>query len=69
MRESRWIPETFVVLTALCVVFVTGGTPSSASRRSATFGYTLEACATAGLISAVFIQPSSLGARAVVATA
>ena len=64
MRESRWIPETFVVLTVLCVAFVTGGTPSSASWRSATFGYTLEACATAALISAVFIQPSSVAARA-----
>jgi peptidoglycan/LPS O-acetylase OafA/YrhL len=64
MRESRWIPETFVVLTLLCVAFVTGGTPSSASWRSATFGYTLEACVTAALISAVFIQPSSMAARA-----
>src|SRR5215469_11210899 len=64
MRESRWIPETFAVLTVLCVAFVTGGTPSSASWRSATFGYTLEACATAALISAVLIQPSSVAARA-----
>jgi len=64
MRESRWIPEAFAVLTGLCVAFVTGGTPSSASWRSATFGYTLEACATAALISAVFIQPSSIAARA-----
>jgi peptidoglycan/LPS O-acetylase OafA/YrhL len=63
MRESRWLPETLVVLTSLCVAFVTGGTPSSASWRSATFGYTLEACATAALISAVFIQPSSIAAR------
>ena len=68
MGESHWIPETLVILTGLCVVFVTGGTPSSASWRSATFGYTLEACASAALISAVFIQPSSIAARAVVAT-
>jgi peptidoglycan/LPS O-acetylase OafA/YrhL len=64
MRESRWLPETLVVLTGLCVAFVTGGTPSSASWRSATFGYTLEACATAALIGAVFVQPSSMAARA-----
>jgi peptidoglycan/LPS O-acetylase OafA/YrhL len=64
MRESRLLPEAFVLLTCLCVMFVTGGTPSSASWRSATFGYTLEACATAALIGAVFVQPSSIAARA-----
>jgi peptidoglycan/LPS O-acetylase OafA/YrhL len=64
IRRSVELPEVFVVLTALCVAFVTGGTPSSASWRSATFGYTLEACASAALMGAVFIQPSSIVARA-----
>lgn len=60
-----WIVPLLAALFALgCIAFVTGGSPSSASWRSATFGYTLGACATAALIAAVFIQPQSIVARA-----
>jgi peptidoglycan/LPS O-acetylase OafA/YrhL len=64
IRESRFLVEAIVAAACLCVVFITGGRPSSASWRSATFGYTLGALATAALIGAVFIQPSSIAARA-----
>src|SRR5262249_20564450 len=64
MRESRRVPEVALLMTLVCVAFVTGGRPSSASIRSATVGYTLTAFTTAGLIAAVFSQPSSPVARA-----
>ena len=53
-----------LIAACACVAFVTGGDPSSGSLRSATFGYTLAACATAALITAVFLQPDSAVARA-----
>lgn len=69
-RIWRWIRESrsFVPLAAAgvvaCVGYVTGGYPSSGSWRSATFGYTLAACASAALIGAIFVQPSSAVTRA-----
>ncbi|MGH7905298.1 MAG: acyltransferase family protein, partial [Candidatus Binataceae bacterium] len=55
MQEARLFPVITLIVVCACVAFVTGGRPSSASWRSGTFGYTLVACATASLISAVFI--------------
>jgi hypothetical protein len=49
----------------ICIMFVTGGTPSSASWRSATLGYTFAALTTAMVIAAVFAQPQSILARVV----
>jgi peptidoglycan/LPS O-acetylase OafA/YrhL len=64
MSESTIVPIAVALVALGCIVFVTGGSPSSASWRSATFGYTLGACATAALIAAVFMQPHSIVARA-----
>lgn len=64
IRESRLLPEALAIGACLCAVFVTGAAPSSASWRSATFGYTLGACAAAVLVGTVFIQPASIAAKA-----
>lgn len=64
MEESRLFPALALAAACVCVIFVTGGRPSSASWRSATFGYTLAAGAVAVLIAAIFAQPSSLVAGA-----
>ena len=64
MRESRHLPTLAAVAACLAAAFVTGAYPSSASWRSATFGYTLASFTTAALIGAVFVRPSSGAARA-----
>jgi len=64
IRESRFLPSALAIVACACAVFITGAAPSSGSWRSATFGYTLGAFATAGMIGAVFVQPASLAARA-----
>lgn len=63
-RRSMIFPALAVAFACAAVLFVTGGVPSSASWRSATFGYTLGAIATATLVAAVFVQPQSFVARA-----
>ncbi len=64
IRRSRFAPEAAALATCCVVIFVTGGRPSSGSWRSATFGYTLDACVTAMLVGAVFVRPASIAARA-----
>jgi peptidoglycan/LPS O-acetylase OafA/YrhL len=64
MERSRLFPPLALAAACICVVFVTGGRPSSASWRSATFGYTLGAGAVAVLIGAIVAQPASLVAGA-----
>src|SRR5581483_11477536 len=64
IRESRWFAPITAVTAVACIIFVTGGYPSSASWRSATVGYTLDACASAALIGAVFMQPRGVVTRA-----
>ncbi len=64
MRQRRWFPQLALAAACACIIFVTGGYPSSASWRSATIGYTLAACASAALISAILVQPWSAPARA-----
>ncbi len=59
-RGFAWLALAAAVV---CIVFVTGGAPSSASWRSATFGYTLAGGASAVLLVAVFFQPESGVAR------
>jgi peptidoglycan/LPS O-acetylase OafA/YrhL len=63
LKEVRLFPVAALVLVCFGVAIVTGGEPSSGSVRSATLGYTLVACATAVLITAIFLQPGSLIAR------
>jgi peptidoglycan/LPS O-acetylase OafA/YrhL len=63
LNDVRLFPVAALVFVRLSVAIVTGGEPSSGSVRSATLGYTLVACATALLITAVFLQPGSLIAR------
>ena len=64
IRESRFLPEVLALAAVACAIFITGAAPSSGSWRSATFGYTLGACATAAMIGAVFTKPASIAARA-----
>lgn len=59
-RGFAWLALAAAVV---CIMFVTGGAPSSASWRSATFGYTLAGAASAVLLIAVFLQPESGVAR------
>jgi peptidoglycan/LPS O-acetylase OafA/YrhL len=63
MRELRHFSWIALIAAAICIIFVTGGIPSSASWRSATFGYTLAGLTTAALLVAVFLQPGSAVAR------
>ncbi len=64
IRESRWCLPLAATAAAACAIYVTGGYPSSASWRSATFGYTVAACASAALIGAIFVKPWSRISRA-----
>jgi len=64
LRHARWLPSLAVAVLCVCVFFVTGGRPSSASWRSATFGYSLGACTVTVLILALLAQPSSAVTRA-----
>jgi len=64
MRMARWLPSLALAALCVCVYFVTGGRPSSASWRSATFGYSLGAYTVAILIIALLARPSSIVARA-----
>jgi len=64
MRRTRWLPSLALTVVCVCVYFVTGGRPSSASWRSATFGYSLGAYTVAILIVALLARPSSTVARA-----
>jgi peptidoglycan/LPS O-acetylase OafA/YrhL len=63
MRQRQMFPWIALVMAGACIAFVTGGLPSAASWRSATFGYTLAGAATAVLVIAVFLQPGSIVAR------
>jgi peptidoglycan/LPS O-acetylase OafA/YrhL len=63
MRNARFFPALALAATCLCVVFVTGGRPSSASWRSATLGYSLAGCMVAVLLAAILAQPLSPIAR------
>jgi peptidoglycan/LPS O-acetylase OafA/YrhL len=64
LKERRLFPIAALIFVCVGVAVVTGGDPSSGSVRSATLGYTLAACATAILITAVFLQPGSILSRA-----
>jgi peptidoglycan/LPS O-acetylase OafA/YrhL len=64
MRQSRWLPELTLASACVCILFVSGGVPSSASWKSATLGYTLAACTSAALIGGIFAQPQSAVAQA-----
>ena len=64
LRRARWFPCLALALLCVCVFFVTGGRPSSASWRSATFGYSLGAYMVAILIVALLARPSSIVTRA-----
>jgi len=63
MRKLPMFSPMALAAAVGCIVFVTGGVPSSASWRSATFGYSLAGAATAVLVMAVFLQPASIVAR------
>ncbi|HTT76901.1 MAG TPA: acyltransferase [Candidatus Binataceae bacterium] len=63
MRNARLFPYLAFAAACLLAVFVTGARPSSASWRSATFGYALCAFAAAALIVALMVQQRSLVAR------
>jgi peptidoglycan/LPS O-acetylase OafA/YrhL len=62
-QHMRGFPAVALALACACVIFITGGRPSSGSLRSATLGYTVGASAAAALIAAVFVQPGSAVAR------
>ncbi|MGH7917341.1 MAG: acyltransferase family protein [Candidatus Binataceae bacterium] len=64
VNDRCFFPLAALFLVGLGVAVVTGGRPSSGSFRSATLGYTLVGFTTAILITAIFLQPSSLVARA-----
>jgi peptidoglycan/LPS O-acetylase OafA/YrhL len=63
IEKSYAFPMLALIADCICVAFITGGSPSSASWRSATVGYTLAAFTTAMVIAAVFAQPRSIVAR------
>ncbi|MGH8013198.1 MAG: acyltransferase family protein [Candidatus Binataceae bacterium] len=64
LKNTRLFALVALLLVGFGVALVTGGRPSSGSFRSATLGYTLVGFTTAILITAVFLQPSSLVSRA-----
>jgi peptidoglycan/LPS O-acetylase OafA/YrhL len=63
---QKWglFPYASVAIALACLTWLTGGSTSSASIRSATIGYTLGALAVAALIIAVLSRPDSMLARA-----